>query len=303
MKFALHSVSYSGTWGGVALPFEDFLDRAHALGYDSVEVMAKRPHVSPIDYRSVDDRKRLYDSIASRGLDVACIADYHDWCWDAVHGDMPHHEKELLWLQANCELAADLHCPYVRTFSGYLHPEVAYKTHWKNCVKYLKEGADLAQELGVTILLQPHQGFTMHYQDALRMLKEISHPNLQLQLDPPYVHRVRTEMAQAVEESAKHMRYTVLAGTFSREVFLKVPEKFYSGALWQPVYESWSVGLDEAQEDIAGFLSAMKENSYQGGHIGYEICSMPLRGDDIETLDDMAKRSLDYMKAVWESAA
>ena len=46
----LHSVSYSGSWGQPALTVEQFLDKAADLGYDGVMLMAKRPHLSLLDY-------------------------------------------------------------------------------------------------------------------------------------------------------------------------------------------------------------------------------------------------------------
>ena len=302
MKFALHGVSYSGTWGGVALPFEQFLDRARAFGYDAVEVMAKLPHISPVDYSTSSDRKAVRDPIESRGLGVACIADYHDWCWDGAHGDQVHHEKELLWLRANVQLAADLNCRCVRTFSGYLHPELPHQRQWEYCTKYLAEGAEYAQQLGVTILLQPHQGFTMHYQDAIRMVKEVDHPSLALQVDPPYVHKVEVPMSQAVEECGDLLRYTVTGGHVSRPSALSLGKKTYSGALWQKVYETWAVSLDDADEDTAGWLKALKNSGYRGEYVGYEICSKPLAGGTLEVQDDMARRSLAFMRDAWDAA-
>jgi sugar phosphate isomerase/epimerase len=49
----LHSVSYAGAWPGHSLLDVDaFLRKAVELGYRSVALVAKRPHVSPLDYDS-----------------------------------------------------------------------------------------------------------------------------------------------------------------------------------------------------------------------------------------------------------
>ncbi|MHC4438415.1 MAG: hypothetical protein ACYS3S_13725, partial [Planctomycetota bacterium] len=51
VKTCLHSVSYAGFWRGQArLSIDDFLDKAKQLGFDGVMIMAKRPHVSVLDY-------------------------------------------------------------------------------------------------------------------------------------------------------------------------------------------------------------------------------------------------------------
>lgn len=50
-KTALHSIGYSGLWPGqIRLPLDAFLDKAKALGYDGVMLMAKRPHLSVRDF-------------------------------------------------------------------------------------------------------------------------------------------------------------------------------------------------------------------------------------------------------------
>ena len=47
----LHSVSYAGVWRGQAqLTLDQFLVKAKELGFTHVEVMAKRPHLSPLDW-------------------------------------------------------------------------------------------------------------------------------------------------------------------------------------------------------------------------------------------------------------
>ena len=50
----LHSVSYAGVWPGQArLSLDDFLTRAWSLGYEGVMLMAKRPHLSVLDFENV----------------------------------------------------------------------------------------------------------------------------------------------------------------------------------------------------------------------------------------------------------
>lgn len=63
-KPTLHSVSYAGVWPGqTRLTLDAFLEKAKALGYDSVMLMAKRPHLSLLD-ADVSGRRRLRDDSA-----------------------------------------------------------------------------------------------------------------------------------------------------------------------------------------------------------------------------------------------
>ncbi|MCP5111842.1 MAG: hypothetical protein GY953_13510, partial [bacterium] len=86
----LHSVSYAGVWPGQArLSLDDFLDKATELGYPGVMLMAKRPHLSVLDY-GPEECERLRDGLASRGLSYPVIAGYNNFSTDLEHGDVPH---------------------------------------------------------------------------------------------------------------------------------------------------------------------------------------------------------------------
>lgn len=67
MKISLHSVSYSGIWGArCCLPLDKIITKTTESGYDGIEIVAKRPHDSPLDL-DTESRKRLKDFIKSRG--------------------------------------------------------------------------------------------------------------------------------------------------------------------------------------------------------------------------------------------
>jgi hypothetical protein len=68
----LHSVSYSGSWGQPVLTLDDFVDKAADLGFDGVMLMAKRPHLSVLDY-GPKECPRLRQRIESRPLLKVCI--------------------------------------------------------------------------------------------------------------------------------------------------------------------------------------------------------------------------------------
>ena len=62
MRTALFSVSFAGLWGQDRLTLEQSIDLTAELGFGGIEIMGKRPHLSPLDY-SVDDCRRLRDRI------------------------------------------------------------------------------------------------------------------------------------------------------------------------------------------------------------------------------------------------
>ena len=69
----LHSVSYSGSWGQHFLTVEQFVDKAADLGYDGVMLMAKRPHLSVLDW-GAGQRSRLRERLEGRAARTAARA-------------------------------------------------------------------------------------------------------------------------------------------------------------------------------------------------------------------------------------
>ena len=75
----MHSVSYAGVWRGqTQLTLDQFLLKAKELGFRHVEVMAKRPHLSPLDY-DAEARKKLRARVQELGLKLVCLAGYPDF--------------------------------------------------------------------------------------------------------------------------------------------------------------------------------------------------------------------------------
>ena len=69
MRTALFTVSFAGLWGQDRLTLEASIDLAADLGYDGVEIMGKRPHLSVLDYTE-DDCRRLRERVERHGLRV-----------------------------------------------------------------------------------------------------------------------------------------------------------------------------------------------------------------------------------------
>jgi sugar phosphate isomerase/epimerase len=114
----LHSVSYSGSWGQHALSFEEFVDKAAELGYDGIMLMAKRPHLSVLDWH-IEARRRLRERLEGRGLRTVCIAGYTNFTADLEHGDIPHREIQIRHVSDLAEMAHNLGGTLVRVFTGY----------------------------------------------------------------------------------------------------------------------------------------------------------------------------------------
>src|SRR4051812_35181336 len=105
-ELALHSVSYAGLWGQAFLAVEDFVGKAAELGYDSVMLMAKRPHLSVLDYDSAK-RSALRALLEKRNVKPVCLAGYTNFTADLEHSEIPHREFQIQHVTKLAEIASD----------------------------------------------------------------------------------------------------------------------------------------------------------------------------------------------------
>ncbi len=294
MKTCLHSVSYSGTWGGQAgLTLKEFINKAAALGYEAVEFAGKRPHASPLDLNK-EDRKEIKELLEEKNLDLACIASYHDWAAFFEHGDMAYYEKELLYLKSVVELAHDLGCKVVRTYTGYFKENVPYRAQWDLCVKGIKEGARIAADYGVILGIQNHSCIASHPDSFRDFMAEINEPNAKVVLDAPYIDNHFEPLRETVLKFKGMIVHTHLTDFVRREKFKYVPETvtFDKNGL-----EMIAVPLGKGGIDYVEFINALKEVGYDG-YLSYEMCSPLVGGGSEENLDRCAIESLNYIKGI-----
>ena len=77
MKLSLFSVSYAGYWGQHKLDLPAFIATAAELGYDSVMLAGKRPHLSPLD-ANADYLASIKAALDEHGVACDVVAGYTD---------------------------------------------------------------------------------------------------------------------------------------------------------------------------------------------------------------------------------
>jgi sugar phosphate isomerase/epimerase len=290
-KTALHSVSYAGLWQGqtrLALP--DFLTKAKTLGFDAVMLMAKRPHLSVLDYDpgAVRDLRRRLDDL---GLEVACLAGYTDFCLGLERPDIPTRELQVLYVRELSRLARELRCPLIRVFTGYDDQRTPPDVQWRLCVTHLKECAKQAAAFGVTLGIQNHHDTAVHYDSLLDLVQEIDEPNCKVMFDAwaPALHGM--DPAEGVRRLAPYIVHTTVAD------YVRRPRFRYQPSLVNYTRETdaiRAVPMGEGFIDYRRFFAALKEIDYRG-YVAYEMCS-PLRGGGSEpNLDRCARGFLAYL--------
>ncbi|MBM3810666.1 MAG: sugar phosphate isomerase/epimerase [Acidimicrobiia bacterium] len=287
----LHSVSYSGSWGQAFLSLDEFLARAAGLGFQGVMLMAKRPHLSPLDYDAAA-RERLRNRLDSLGLRTICLAGYTNFTCDLQHTEIPHREIQIQYVVELARLTAGIGGNLVRVFTGYDHPASSHLPQWNMVVAALKECAQRTAHLGVTIGVQNHHDVGVDYQSMFDLIQAIGEPNCRALYDAWAPALQEQDLVAAAALMAPVTAHTTIADyqlrpryRYNAPVINYVPQTPYAQA----------VPMGEGFIDYEGFLRSMLEHGFSGS-LAYEMCSPLLGGGSLENLDRYARKFLEYME-------
>ncbi|MCX6620547.1 MAG: sugar phosphate isomerase/epimerase, partial [Acidobacteria bacterium] len=206
----LHSVSYAGFWGQARLSLEDFIDKAADLGYNGVMLMAKRPHLSVLDYgnrASTAVRKQL----EALGLRHVSIAGYTNFTADLEHADIPHREIQIQHVTDLARLGHDIGAETVRIFTGYENPAAPYGAQWRMLVDCLGECARRTAPYGVTLGVQNHHDLAVGYDLMYDLLPAVNEPNCRAMFDAWAPHLHGDDIVAAARKLAPLTVHTTIA--------------------------------------------------------------------------------------------
>ncbi len=287
----LHSVSYAGVWRGqTRLDVDGFLLKAKELGFTHVELMAKRPHVSPLDYDEAA-RKRLRARADELGVEIACLAGYSDFTAGAEKPGIPSAEIGAIYVAELARLARDLGCPRVRVFTGYERPGVPFDRQWGIVVEGLKRAARAAASYDVTLVVQNHHDIAVHPDALLWLIEEVNEPNCKAAFDAwsPALGGVDgEELAEAARKLAPHMAWTTVAD------YVKHPRYVYDAPIVNYRRQDdlvRAVPFGEGFIDYPAFFRGLREGGYEG-FVAYEMCEVLDGGGSLENLDRTARHFL-----------
>jgi len=305
MKFSLLTVTYSGLfYQGEALTVEQQIHKAKQLGFDGLAIETKRPVASPLDF-SKADRTGIKTVAADEGIDLVAVESMSNFCSNL----MEERENNLAMMRFVLELAHDVGVNMVKIFAawpGIINDEMpatygAYDRGnyfkplyaadlkiWNRAVEGIREVANWAADMGITLVLQNHGPvLSPGYEDVLAMTKEVDRPNLKICLDVPmFYDRQRTEyVREAVEKCSDYIQYSHYgAWNFSEsengEVILE-PAPGHGGKI-----------------NYEAFIDALCQHGYDGW-LTSEYCLPVLRNHQlcgIEDVDEATRRGLRYMK-------
>ena len=297
MKTALYTVTYSGSfYRGSHLSLEQIFPRIAEMGFDGIEIGAKRPVASPLDLDS--DCRREVRRLAQRyGIEIGCVGSYSNFATPVPE----QREAELLMLREIIRLSHDLEAPVVRVFAGwqgvtmrdgqasyemarsYGYHDVTSLEKWHLARTALEEASRWGEQYGVVLALQNHSPVTNTYQETLEMVREVDSPWLKACIDAPHLADQSDEGVRRVVLAAADLEVWSHFGGF---------REGEGGRVAAPTSEG------EVAVNYPAFFRALEEIGYQG-FIAYEGCSPTLINHEYAGIDEVDRRAriaLDYMK-------
>jgi sugar phosphate isomerase/epimerase len=294
MTPCLFSISYAGFWGQSTLPLTDFIGHAGKLGYASVMIAGKRPHLSPLD-ATAEFVGSIREALAAAKVRCDVLAAYTNFAQPTSVGcEVPLVEFQIAYVEALAGLAPQLGAKIVRLFTAYEMEGQDLQVQWKRCVGALREICDRAAPHGVTIAIQNHHDLALHTEALLELLADIGRPNCKLGFDA-WSPALRGE---ALYDSARLAApHTVLT---TNADYIKVPRFRYRPEFvnYERQPEDWvrAVPFGSGFIDYAAFFQGLRDGGFDGIAV-YEMCS-PLRGGGaLENLDACATAYLQWLRA------
>lgn len=291
MSPVLFSVTYAGYWGQHRLGLIPFLEKAADLGYPAVEIAAKRPHLSVLDYPNAQSVAEIKSAADRSGIEIATIAAYTDFTAGRNATEVPFVEMQVLYVRQLAELAKALGARILRVFSGYFTDLSDHQSDWQKCVVALREAAGLAADFGVILGLQNHHDVGVSAEGFEELLDDVDHPNLKAMFDPWSIAlHGDVSLYDAARRMAPRMVQTTLADYISVDRFQYQPRLINYRRIEPSAARA--VPLGEGFLDLDGFFAGLRDGGFNG-YVAYEICSSIRGGGSEANLDAACKQALD----------
>lgn len=292
MTPCLFSISYADFWGQSVLKLADFIPHAARLGYRSVMIAGKRPHLSPLD--AEEQIEPLKAALSSSGIRCDVLGAYTNLAQPAGVGcEVPQIEFQIAYVESLARTAARLGARIIRIFGAYEIEGQDLQAQWNRCVSAVREMCDRAAAHGVTIAIQNHHDVGLHTEALLEMLADVDRPNCKLGFDAWSPALRGEDLYKSALLAAPRSVITTNAD------YIRVPRHRYRPELVN--YERQAVDWVRAVPfgtgfiDYAAFFQGLKDGGFDGVAT-FEMCS-PLRGGgSLANLDACATAYLEWMK-------
>ena len=212
------------------LPFLERIRRVGELGFPAIEFWFVDRHFDGIELVPEErDIAALQKTCQEVGVEVA------DFVLSSPEGDIggamvnpADRQRYLKSLRQLSPIAKELGCTQFITCTGNLVPDLSREEQHRSAVETLQAAAPLAQEAGLTLLLEPlnirvdHPGYFLDsaYEGA-QIVREVNHPNVRLLYDIYHMQIMEGNIISFIESNIDIIGHFHAAGVPGRhELYL-----------------------------------------------------------------------------------
>lgn len=291
MHVSLFSVSYAGFWGQHQLDLAAFIAKAAQLGYPSVMLMGKRPHLSPLD---VDEAalQAIRECLEQHGVTCAAVAGYTDFAPQPA-AEVPFAEMQFAYVGSLCQLARGLEASYVRVFTAYDHEQNPLASAWKQVVTSLRECAGRASDFGITLAVQNHHDVALDTGALLDLIDQVDRPNVKIGFDAWSPSLRGEELYEAARRAAPYTVITTNADYIRTPRYRYRPELVNYERILPDMVQA--VPFGDGFIDYEAFFAGLVEGGFDGV-ANYEMCSPVRGGGSQQNLDRYAGDYLQWIR-------
>lgn len=212
MQLAFSSNAY------MRYPFEEAAARIRALGYEGLELMADVPHAWPAgllpatkrSIREAMDREQLAFSNVNAFM-MNAVADHRQPYWypSFIEPDPAYRRIRTDHTRRALELCAELGAPHITTEpGGPLAPGQSRSGAIDIFVEELKPLAELAERLGVGLLVEPEPGLLIETTEQyLEVAERLGSSAIGLNFDIGHAFCMSEDIPGQVRRLAAHTRH------------------------------------------------------------------------------------------------
>jgi len=297
MQIGLHTISYAGIfYDGPGLSLEEQIEKAAGFGYESVEVMAKRPVASPFDM-DPDRCARAKDLAAEKGVTMEMIAGYID----LGRADAVDRERERVWARETFRMTRDLGGKYCRVYAGgeMIYDDAPVRDQWDWCIEGIKELVPVARDFGINMALEIHTGTAQTVDAMAAMLRQIDDPGVFVVLDPPLLALHNEDVTEAYEtmSSITKIVHGHICDHVHKPAWVNYRTMVGLGA--QYTDQIYHVPIGEGVVDFEAFMRAAHADGFDGS-LAVEVCTpfhVEYNVPSMEDVDKLVIHGLEWLKA------
>lgn len=199
-------------WTTIGLPFEGVVSRIAGYGYDGIELLAEET--------SSLGRKQLRNIVDSNSLEIvalstALVREKHGLTFTDPRRDT--REKAVRKVKDTIDFARAIDASIVTIglVRGVPGSKVAGNKAWNHLVECLRSCAQHADNLGITLAVEPETRYETGYihtvDEALELIREVGHDSVKVMIDTFHMNIEESSMTQSVRKAARELAHVHLA--------------------------------------------------------------------------------------------